>query len=221
MVSMSFAPDPSAASANTRSIGPSELDLLTAQVRAIDAWHRSNRLAADAAEVIGVTREMRLDLSNRMEARRRQQAALIARVDQQLRATGEQLCARRPVRAVLAHRSEWLASKVRSRLEQRGVLVVGVFSDGAEAAGTIVAEQPELVFLEDRLPSLTGSDLVRQVRHFSPLSVIGAQVADSRAVAVLVDLGAHAVFTRRIPPVEVADHLLARLTGDQQPVVLR
>jgi hypothetical protein len=202
-------------------VGRCQLDLLTAQVKAIDAWHRSNRLAADAAESIGLTREMRLDLSNRVQARRREQAALVARVDQQLRDSGDLLSARRPVRAVLAHRNEWLSGKVSARLQERGVLVVGIFSDGADAAGTIVAEQPELVFLEDRLPSLTASDLVRRVRDFSPLSVIGAQVQDSRGIAPLIDLGAHAVFTRRIPPLEMADQLLGFLSGDQETVVLR
>jgi DNA-binding response OmpR family regulator len=116
---------------------------------------------------------------------------------------------------VLAHRNAWLCGKVRARLEERGVTVVGVFSDGADAAGTIVAEQPELVLLEDRLPSLAGGDLVRRVRDFSPLSIIGAQVEDSRGIAPLVGLGAHAVFTRRIAPVEMADQLLACL-GDQK-----
>ena len=194
------------------SAGRSQLELLTAQVRAIDAWNRSNRLTRDAAEVIGLTREMRLDLSHRMEARRREQAALVARVDEQLRTSGQLLDARRPVRAVLAHRNEWLAGKVLTRLEERGVVVVGVFGDGADAAGTIVAEQPELVFVEDRLPSLAGSDLVRRVRDFSPLTVIGAQVEDSRGIAPLVDVGAHAVFTRRIPPADMADQLLGCLT---------
>ncbi len=218
---MSFIPDPAAAPSSKGSIGRSQLDLLNAQVKAIDAWHRSNRLAADAAAAIGLTREMRLDLNNRMQARRREQQALIARVHEQLRASGDLLGARSPVRAVLAHRNEWLSGKVSSRLEQRGVLVVGVFGDGAEAAGTIVAEQPELVFLEDRLPSLNGSDLVRRVRDLSPHSVVGVQVGESRSIAPLIDLGAHAVFTRRIPPVEMADQLLARLSGSQQAVVLR
>lgn len=213
------APAPTLADDGEARGGRSQLELLTAQVRAIDAWNRSNRLSRDAAEVIGLTREMRLDLSHRMEARRREQAALVARVDEQLRSSGQLLVARRPVRAVLAHRNDWLAGKVVSRLEERGVVVVGVFGDGADAAGTIVAEQPELVFLEDRLPSLAGSDLVRRVRDFSPLTVIGAQVEDSRGIAPLVDVGAHAVFTRRIPPVDMADQLMGCLS-DRRTVSL-
>jgi CheY-like chemotaxis protein len=200
--------------------GRSQLDLLTAQVRAIDAWNRSNRLSRDAESVIGLTREMRLDLNHRLEARRREQAALVARVDEQLRCSGQLLDGRRPVRAVLAHRNAWLCGKVSARLEEHGVTVVGVFTDGADAAGTVVAEQPELVFFEDRLPSLAGGDLVRRVRDFSPLSVIGAQVEDSRGIAPLVDVGAHAVFTRRVPPVEMADQLLACLNGDRRTITL-
>ena len=198
----------------------SQLELLTAQVRAIDAWNRSNRLSRDAESVIGLTREMRLDLNHRLEARRREQAALVARVDEQLRSSGQLLSARRPVRAVLAHRNAWLCGKMITRLEEYGVTVVGVFTDGADAAGTVVAEQPELVFFEDRLPSLAGSDLVRRVRDFSPLSVIGAQVEDSRGIAPLVDVGAHAVFTRRVPPVDMADQLLACLNGEQRTITL-
>lgn len=200
--------------------GRSQLDLLTAQVRAIDAWNRSNRLSSDADAVIGLTREMRLDLNHRLEARRREQAALVARVDEQLRSSGDLLSTRRATRAVLAHRNAWLCGKVRGRLEARGVTVVGMFSDGADAAGTIVAEQPELVFFEDRLPSLAGGDLVRRVRDFSPLSVIGAQVEDSRGIAPLVDVGAHAVFTRRIPPVDMADQLLACLSDGERTIDL-
>jgi CheY-like chemotaxis protein len=200
--------------------GRSQLELLTAQVQAIDAWNRSNRLSRDPAEAVGLTREMRRDLAHRMEARRREQAALVARVDAQLRTSGELLAVCRPARAVLAHCDGPLCGTVASRLEERGVAVVGVFADGADAAGTIVAEQPELVFLADRLPTLAGRDVVRRVRDFSPLSVIGAQVEDTSGIAPLVDVGAHAVFTCRTPPADIADQLLARLIGQQRTVPL-
>jgi CheY-like chemotaxis protein len=219
---MLVTPDPASTASRTDAqpsgegpSGRSQLDLLTAQIRAVDAWARSNRLTQDAAEVISASREKRLDLSHRMEARRREQAALIARVDQQLRASGQPIVGHGRVRAVLAHRNEWLAGRVASRLGQHGVVVVGIFGDGADAAGAIVAEQPELVLLQDRLPSLTGRDLVQRVREFSPLSVIGAHVEDSRSITPLSDVGAHAVFTRRIPPSDIADQLLSCLREAQ------
>jgi hypothetical protein len=200
--------------------GRSQLDLMTAQVRAVDAWARTSRLNRDAAQVINASRERRLDLSHRMEARRREQAALIARVDLQLHASGQPLAARGPVRAVLGHRNEWLSGKVASRLERHGIVIVGVFGDGADAVGTIVAEQPELVFLQDRLPSLAGSELVLRVREFSPLSVVGAHVEDSRSIPPLAEVGAHAVFTRRTPPDDIADQLVSHLREARDAIVL-
>lgn len=193
---------------------PTQLDLMTAQLEAIEAWNRARRLTEGSADAARMTREARMDLSRRMEGRRREQAALIARADAQLRATGELLGRTSGTRAVLAHRDPWLREKVIDRLTSSGVTIVGEFEDGADAAGTAVAEQPDLVFVEDRLPTLTGAEVVRRVRSFSPRTVVGAQVLDSAGIGVLVDAGAQAVFTRRIPPLELADQLLLCLHGD-------
>lgn len=203
---MSPSPDPG------QHEGRRQLDLMTAQIEAIDAWHRARRVREAAAQVAAVTRESRLDLSRRMEARRREQQALLARADAQLRASGNVLTARVPTRAVLAHRNAWLRNAVCARLEELGVQVVGAFEDGADAAGTVVVEQPELLLVEDRLPTLSGVEVVQRAREFAPGTVVGAQVLDSSGVQALVEAGASAVFTRRVPPAEIADQLLACLS---------
>lgn len=188
-----------------------ELDLTRARLQAIDAWHRARRRSEAAAESADLTREMRLDLNRRMQARRREQQAIVARADEQLRASGDVLRAQPEVRVVLAHRNAWLRDKVGARLAEHGVRIVGVFEDGADAAGTIIVEQPDLVLVEDRLPTLPGLDLVRRVRAYSAGTVIGAQVLDSAGLTLFVDAGAQAVFTRRIPPADIADQLLGCL----------
>jgi CheY-like chemotaxis protein len=193
--------------------GRTQLDLMTAQLHAIDAWNKARRASEAAAESLTLTREMRLDLSRRMEARRREQQALLARAAQQLDQSGEVLAGRARTRAVLAHRNAWLRDSVAKRLEVHGVAVVGLFEDGAEAAGTIVVEQPDLVLVEDRLPTLSGVEVLRRVRTFSPGTVVGAQCLDGDGISALVDAGATAVFTRRIPPQEIADQLYACLVG--------
>lgn len=190
------------------------LDLLQSQLAAIESWHRARRVADEAARSGGSSREMRLDLSRRMQARRREQAALVARADAHLRESGAALESRPCTRAVIAHRSAWLRDAVTARLAERGVPVVGAFEDGADVAGAVVVEQPDLVLVEDRLPSLTGVEVVRRVRTFSPRTVVGAHVLDSTGVRRLVEAGAQAVFTRRIAPVEIADELLTCL-GEQ------
>ena len=198
----------------------SQLELMTAQLAAIDAWNRAHRAAEDAAVSVSMTREMRLDLSRRLEARRREQEALLARTDHQLRSSGGVLAGGLATRAVLAHRNGWLRDAVATRLVQQGVEVVGVFEDGAETAGTAVVEQPDLVLVEDRLPTLSGLEVVRRVREYVPQAVVGAQVLDGDGIRAFVEAGAQAVFTRRIPPADIADQLVDCLRSGA-PVALR
>lgn len=187
---------------------------MKAQVQAIDAWSRAHELSETAARAVGMSREMRLDLNRRLDARRREQAAIVARADAQLRTTGDVLHAAMRLRAVIAHPNPWMTQKIADLLEDRKVRVVGTFENGADAAGTIVAEQPDLVIVEDRLSTMTGVDVVRETRDYSPSSVVGAHTLDSTGVEALVDAGAHAVFTRRIPPGDIVDQLLACMQGD-------
>ena len=198
----------------------SQLDVMTAQLRAIEAWSAARRASEAAAETVPLTREMRLDLSRRMEARRREQEALLARVDVQLRESCETLSGRARIRAVVAHRNRWLRDRVADGLAERGVHVVGVFEDGADVAGTVVAEQPDLVLVEDRLPTLSGAEVVRRARTFAPEAVVGVQCLDGSGIRELVEAGAQAVFTRRIPPAEIAGQLVDCLVGAGRPVAL-
>lgn len=197
-----------------------QLEFLLAQLHAIDAWHRVQHLQQSPLDTAGLNREMRIDGQRRIEGRRRERAALIARVDEQLRVSGELLAATTAARAVIAHRNKWLREKVAARLHEHGVAVVGIFGDGADAAGTIVAEQPDLVLAEELLPTLSGLEVVRRTRTFAPLAVVGSHVADSGGVSAHVDGGAHAVFTRRIPPAQIADQLVQCMAGNLRPLAL-
>lgn len=196
-----------------------QAELTELQLRALDSWNKARRTAESAAESAALTREMRLDLSRRMEARRREHQAVLARAAEQLRCSGSLLGSVQS-RAVLAHRNPWLRQKVAARLTAAGLVVVGIFEDGADAVGTVVVEQPELVFVEDRLPTLSGMEVIRRVRSFSPRTVIGAQVLDGDSVQVLVDAGAQAVFTRRVPPDDIADLMIDCLNGDRERVAV-
>jgi CheY-like chemotaxis protein len=196
----------------------SEVDRLAGQLAAIDAWNNARRARDQAAASTALTREARLDLSRRMEARRREHEAVLQRAEQQM-AQSEHLLREHQARAVLAHRSAWLRDKVADSLTERGVRVIGLHEDGAEAAGTIVVEQPDLVLVEDRLPTLPGVQVVERVRRFAPRTVVGAQVLDPSTTPALLQAGADAVFTRRVRPAEMAAELLRLLErGPAAPV---
>ena len=193
--------------------GQSHVDLMRSQIDAIDAWHRARRVAEAASQTATSTRESRLDLHRRLEARRREQRALLARAADQLKASGGVLAGRVRPRAVLAHRDAWLRDAVASGLRDEGIDVVGLFDDGADCAGTVVVEQPDLLLVEDRLPTLSGVEVVLRARQFAPRTVVGAQALDADSVAALFDAGAQAVFTRRVPPADMVGQLLSCLDG--------
>ena len=167
------------------------------QVRAIDAFNAARRLSEAAAETTARTREARTDAARTLEVLRRQHEALVARSHEQLRSTGELLGRRARPRAVLAHRNTWFAAKVADQLEGAGLEVVARLENGADAVGVVIAEQPDLLLVEDSLAMLPGEQVVREVRGTGTSLVIAAQVPSSDRVGVLLDAGADAVFTDR------------------------
>jgi DNA-binding NarL/FixJ family response regulator len=116
---------------------------------------------------------------------------------------------------VLAHRSQWFLAKVTSALEAAGLTVVARLSNGADAVGVAVAEQPDLLPVEDNLCIVTGEEVVREVRRFSPHTAVAAQVPYGDSVGRLLDAGAVSVFTRQVPPADVAHALLQQMRASK------
>lgn len=184
----------------------SELVLASQQLAAIDAWHRA-RAAQEAAETSARSREARMDLARRREVLDRQQEAIVRRTQEQLRDSGQVLLDGAPTRAVVVHRNEWFRSKVTAGLTTLGITVVAQLDNGAEAVGTVVAEQPDLLLVEDNLPMQPGPDVIRLSRLSSPGTMIAALVAYDDRVPVMLRSGAHAAYPRRVPPLDIADAL--------------
>jgi hypothetical protein len=190
----------------------SYLDLTVDQLAGIAAFHAVRR--AGAATVGGTTsREDRLDRARLAEVQERQQAALVARLEEQLRTSGDLLPHVVPCRAVLAHRDRWYTDRLTPRLEDLGIEVSVVLDNGADAVGAAVAEQPDLVLVQERLAMVPGEVVVEQVRHCCPRAVLVAHVDSDAKVAALLRAGADGVVTRRMPPQDVAVVLSDLLTA--------
>lgn len=190
----------------------SELDLAAQQLQGVQRFTRTFRVREQAAATAARSRELRMDAARSMEVLQRQHDALVARADAQLRASGRLLRSTAERRVVLAHRSDWLVTKVQSALEERGVQVVAHTDNGADAVGLVVAEQPDLVLVEETLAMVGGVEVIQEIRSFAPDTVVAAQAAHGDRVGRLLDAGASTVFTRQIPPQDVAVSLL-RLVG--------
>jgi twitching motility two-component system response regulator PilH len=205
-----------AAQSPTRTWRPRpEAEILDDQLRGIAAWNRARRAmeqAEGAAEATARSREMRLDLDRRMEVVRRQHEALVRRTEEQLLASARVRRTTGPARVIVVHRNEWFKDKLTEALRSSGIDVIAQLENGADGVGVAVAEQPDLLVVEDKLPMISGEEVVRQVRHFSPTTLTAVQVSYDDAVATAVEAGAHTAFPRRVPPAEVARDL-RRLVG--------
>jgi CheY-like chemotaxis protein len=194
-----------------------DVDLLAAQLRGIDEWHR--RLASAPQVIPGQSREARLDEARRRDVVDREREALHAWAEAALR-TEYPFGRGATPRAVVAHRNEWLRGKLCEGLIGRGVDIVASTDDGAEASAAVVMEQPDLLFVEDLLPSLSGIELIRRARVFAPDALIGAHALSQSGMPSLLDAGARATFSRRIPPAEIAAELVACLHGKHAQLTL-
>ena len=195
----------------------SDLDLARQQLEAIERWHAVHRNAQSAAAHTTASRETRMDLARRLDVLRAEHRAIVARTDAQLRASAELLSGTSLRRAIVVHRSSWFTDKVCADLAARSIQVVARLTNGAEAVGAVVAEQPDLLLVEDSLPMLSGEDVVREVRAFASDTGIVAHVAYDNRVATLLEAGANSAYTRRVPPAAVAQGLADLLVGVPQP----
>jgi hypothetical protein len=190
----------------------SDLASVTArQLAAIEAFHRARHAAELAAASARQTRESRMDASRRIEVLRRQHEAIIDRADEAIRHSSDLLSTPRRLTAIVAHRQEWFTRKVGLALDRRGVTVLGHTYIGAEAVGWAVAEQPDLLVVEDTLAMLSGEQVVREVREYCDRTLITAQVAQADRIAPMLAAGANAVHVRLVPPDIIVDELLRLL----------
>lgn len=187
------------------------LSLLQEQLAAIDRWHRYLRVRIAAEESVAASREARTEARNRIDSLHRTHEAIVAQTDTGIAESKRLLALAQTCRGVLVHRNAWWSSAVAEALEERAVTVVATRDDGAEGLGVAVVEQPDLLLLEHLLPSIPGEEVVRAVRELCPTTLLAAQVDDSDAVPRLIEAGVSAVFSRRIPPSEVADQVVAHL----------
>lgn len=190
-----------------------QLELSARQLAGIDRFNHVRRMAEQAALAAAASREMRLDADRRLEVIRREHEALVARAAAHLRASGELRGTRVGPRAVVAHRQPWFVEKVTELLTSSAVEIVLATDNGAEAVGTVAAEQCDLVLVEDTLAMLSGEHTVREVRQFCPTAVIVAHVAYSDRIPPLLEAGASTVFTRQVPPAEIVQESLRLLSA--------
>lgn len=188
-----------------------DTDVLVDQLRAIETWTRQQRLPF--VDVEAGSRESRLDLARRRDVLMRQRQALIGWTERQLRESDRMLRSLPATRVVIAHRHDWFKGKLTSSLQAGGATVVADLDNGADALGVVIAEQPDFLLVEDKLPMISGLDLIKEVCRYAPSTAVVVQVTGDWEIGPFLDAGATSIYTRRTPPADMAAELLASVAG--------
>lgn len=116
------------------------------------------------------------------------------------------------IRALVVDDEPRARSRLRRLLEPHAdVQVVGEATTGAEAVQQVLALRPDLVFLDVRMPELSGTDAAEQLRAYLPESVRPA----------LVFTTAHAEHAVQAFALEGVDYLLKPVERDRLAQALR
>jgi hypothetical protein len=191
----------------------SEVTVIRQQVAGIDRFNRARQMAEEAAQAAARSREMRMDLARRLEVLRRQHDAVVDRTEHQLRESVDVLAATARRTVLLAHRNEWFVDKLTTGLRGCGLHVIAHLDNGADAIGVAIAEQPDLMLVEDTLAMVPGEQVLHDVLQFCDSIRVIAQVAHADRVGAFLDAGAVAVHTRQVPPAVVVATMSQLLTA--------
>ena len=191
-----------------------ELELLSQQLGAIDAWNAARHARTVALLPPAGSREAGLDRARQRQVLVREHHALVARTHAQLLTDPNSGARRDAPRAVLIQRNPCSFHAISRALTDVGVEVVGRLVNGADGIGFAVAEQPDLALVDQTLAMVPGSAVVRELRLFAPRTLVAVQVEHVDAIGSLLEAGARVVFTRRHRPRDVVRELVQVLRAD-------
>ncbi|HVM18685.1 MAG TPA: hypothetical protein VM433_03620 [Mycobacteriales bacterium] len=189
----------------------SPVALLLRQVEGIDAWNLARQARERVLHAGPLSRQEQFEARRRIDLLAHAHATVLACASSDLAKQPAALGGAIGRRAVVAHRHLHFADRLSQALSARGVQVIGASENGAEALGVVVAEQPDLLVIGDALVMLSAAELLSEVALFAPSTFRAVQVSNSNGVGLMLDAGAHSVFTRQLSQEETADQLLALL----------
>lgn len=191
--------------------------VLVRQLQGIDAWSSSVRRRREVLTRPGMSREAEVDAARKCAALDQAQLALVRRLHEVLAADPRPLAADTGRRAILAHRQDWFVRSTSAALAELGVTVVAALDNGADAVGAVVAEQPDLLLVEESLPMMTGRQVVDEAVRFAPATMLVVQVGHADRIGALLDAGVRTAVTRQVPPADVARQMHALLDSGAPP----
>lgn len=171
-----------------------DADLVRRQHLAVEEWRAELARRVERARTGDLADEGQASLKGWLRTRAAVDACLLrqARGDAATSAVGP--------RAVVVHREPSFRAELEQALTGRGLRIVGGGKDGAVALALAVVEQPDLLVVDDDLPSLATAELLAAVRRFAPLTAVLVRTDSGEETAALLAAGASAVLSRHLGP---------------------
>jgi DNA-binding NarL/FixJ family response regulator len=118
-------------------------------------------------------------------------------------------------RCLVADDHPALLAAVAGYLSENGFEVVGPVSDGRRAVALAADTKPELALVDFRMPRLSGTDLVRELKEVSPDTAIAVYTADAdeTIARAVMEAGAVALVLKEAPLADVVRALESALAG--------
>ena len=120
-----------------------------------------------------------------------------------------------PVRAVLADDERLMREQLRARLAEvwPALSIVAEARNGQEAVDLVAEHRPELVFLDIRMPGLTGVDAARQIAQM--------ELAENEHLPEIVFITAYDQYAVEAFEQGVADYVLKPADRDRLAITVR
>lgn len=187
--------------------GSAPAERIVREVEAVDAWIRARRHREHTLHVQARSREARMIATREIEALDCTHEAIKRQCDAGLEVELEPLRTAGPT-AVIAHRHAWFLDKLSLLLAERGIEVLVATDNGAQALGAVIAGQPDLLLVSDRIAMICGRVLLAETRRYAPGARLAAQAADAQEADAL-HAAADMVLLRQHAPDVIADALVA------------
>jgi DNA-binding NarL/FixJ family response regulator len=120
------------------------------------------------------------------------------------------------IRVVVADDHPVYRSGLRTLIEESpGLAVAGEAVDGAEAVALCVAEQPDVVLMDVRMPGTSGVEATRRVRDGAPGTavLVLTMLEDDTTVAAMLRAGARGYLLKGAGPDEIVRAVTAVAAG--------